>query len=235
MVMTLQKPPKADEPAKLNESHERIIQAATLLFAEHGYHGVSARQIADAVGLNVATVHYHTGGKRELYLSVVRRLYEQEQALVTGALDAQPVDAWTSPALLWPALTKLTDALIAFLDQHPERARLYMRRWLEVADEMTPAEAELSLALHRPLLAVLQRAQEAGAIRQQVDIAFFLRSFTWILFGYFVTGPIDWQTWRGDPHTPAALDAFRAYLRDYVARMLGLTPVSPVPPACGGT
>lgn len=204
------------------ESRERIIQAATLLFAEHGYHGVSARQIADAVGLNVATVHYHTGGKRELYLSVVRRLYEQEQALVMGVLDLQPADTWTRPAPLWSALIRLIDALVDFVAQHPERARLYMRRWLEGADEMSPQEAELSLGLHRPLLEVLRRAQESGAILPDADIALFLRSFTWLLFGYFVTGPIDWQAWQGDPHAPDALDAFRAYLRAYAARMLGI-------------
>lgn len=204
------------------ESRERIIQAATLLFAEHGYHGVSARQIADAVGLNVATVHYHTGGKRELYLSVVRRLYEQEQALVMGVLDLQPADTWTRPAPLWSALIRLIDALVDFVAQHPERARLYMQRWLEGADEMSPQEAELSLGLHRPLLEVLRRAQESGAILPDADIALFLRSFTWLLFGYFVTGPIDWQAWRGDPHAPDALDAFRAYLRAYAARMLGI-------------
>lgn len=209
-----------------NESHERILQAATLLFAEHGYHGVSARQIADAVGLNVATVHYHTGGKRELYLSVVRRLYEQEQALVMSVLDAQPIDTWARPAPLWAALTRLTDALVDFLHQHPERARLYIHRWLEGADEMTPVEAELSLALHRPLLDGLRRAQSAGAIRADADIALFLRSFTWMLFSYFVTGPIDWHTWRGDPHAQASLAAFREYLRDYLAHMLGIAPAT---------
>lgn len=205
-----------------NESYERIMQAATLLFAEHGYHGVSARQIADAVGLNVATVHYHTGGKRELYLRVVRRLYEQERELVARVLADHPADTWTRPAALWLALTALVDALVNFLGQHPERARLYMHRWLERADEMTPVEAELSLALHRPLLDALARAQAAGAIRADADIALFLRSFTWMLFGYFVTGPIDWQTWRGDPHIPASLAAFRAYLRDYLAHMLAI-------------
>ena len=205
-------------------SHERIIQAATMLFAEHGYHGVSARQIADAVGLNVATVHYHTGGKRELYLSVVHRLYEQEQELVARVLDEQPADSWTRPGPLWVALTSLADTLVDFLERHPERARLYMRRWLEAADEITPVEAELSLALHRPLLEVLQRAQVAGAIRPDADIALFLRSFTWLLFSYFVTGPIDWRSWRGDPHAPESLAAFQTYLHDYLARMLGISP-----------
>jgi len=222
--MAIAKIPKI--PKTPNESHERIVQAATLLFAERGYHGVSARQLAEAVGLNIATVHYHTGGKRELYLSVIRRLYEQEQALVMSVLDAQPVAAWTDPARLWTALTSLADALVDFLDQRPERARLYIHRWLEAADEMTPVEAELSLALHRPLLDVLQRGQGAGAIRPDVDIELFLRSFTWLLFSYFVTGPIDWRVWRGDPHGPESLAAFRDYLRDYLARMLGISPMT---------
>lgn len=224
MPVAIAKTPKT--PKIPNESHERIIQAATLLFAEHGYHGVSARQIADAVGLNVATVHYHTGGKRELYLSVIRRLYEQEQALVMSALDARPAETWTDTARLWTALTSLADALVGFLDQHPERARLYIHRWLEADDEMTPVEAELSLALHRPLLEVLRKAQAAGAIQPDVDIELFLRSFTWLLFSYFVTGPIDWRVWRGDPHAPEALAAFRTYLRDYLARMLGISPLT---------
>jgi AcrR family transcriptional regulator len=212
----------SDERSEGGDSHERIIRAATLLFAEQGYHGVSARQIADAVGLNVATVYYHTGGKRELYLAVVRRLYEQEQALVTSALGAQTSDAWSHPARLSAALAHLLDALVDFLDQHPERARLYMHRWLEGADEMTPVESDLSLSIHEPLHEVLRQAQAAGAIRPDANITLFLRSVTWILFGYFVTGPIDWGTWRGDPHAPEALDAFRAYLRDYLARTLGL-------------
>jgi AcrR family transcriptional regulator len=136
------------------------------------------------------------------------------------------VEAWTDPARLWTALTSLADALVDFLDQRPERARLYIHRWLEAADEMTPVEAELSLALHRPLLDVLQRAQGAGAIRPDVDIELFLRSFTWLLFSYFVTGPIDWRAWRGDPHAPEALAAFRAYLSDYLAHMLGISPMA---------
>jgi hypothetical protein len=159
-------------------------------------------------------------------LSVIRRLYEQEQALVMSVLDAQPAETWTDPARLWTALTSLADALVDFLNQHPERARLYIHRWLEAADEMTPVEAELSLALHRPLLDVLQRAQGTGAIRPDANIELFLRSFTWLLFSYFVTGPIDWRVWRGNPHAPESLVAFRAYLRDYLARMLGISPMT---------
>ncbi|NUR62250.1 MAG: helix-turn-helix transcriptional regulator [Catenulispora sp.] len=40
------------------ESRDRIVTAATTLFAEHGYDGTSTRQIAAEAGLNMATVNY---------------------------------------------------------------------------------------------------------------------------------------------------------------------------------
>ena len=36
-----------------SDSLERILREATLLFAEHGYHGVSTRALAKAVALNI--------------------------------------------------------------------------------------------------------------------------------------------------------------------------------------
>ncbi|NJL57844.1 TetR/AcrR family transcriptional regulator [bacterium] len=52
------------------ESYERIIEVATVLFAQYGYHGLSTRKLADEVDLNIATVNYHVGGKQELYQEV---------------------------------------------------------------------------------------------------------------------------------------------------------------------
>ena len=54
-------------------SRERILSAATELFAERGYEATSTRTIAERVGLNIATVAYHVGGKPDLYREVVRR------------------------------------------------------------------------------------------------------------------------------------------------------------------
>lgn len=59
-------------------SLERIIVEATLLFAKHGYHGVSTRAIAKAIGLNISTSNYHVGSTAELYRRVFRRLFVQE-------------------------------------------------------------------------------------------------------------------------------------------------------------
>jgi AcrR family transcriptional regulator len=51
---------------------ERVIAAATELFAAHGFHGTTMRDIAERAGANVAAGNYHYGSKKALYLEVMR-------------------------------------------------------------------------------------------------------------------------------------------------------------------
>ena len=71
-------------------TRERILERALPLFAELGYAGASIRKIAREAEVNVATLAYHFGDKRGLYLRVVQRLHEDLAAawpeeLPTGA------------------------------------------------------------------------------------------------------------------------------------------------------
>ncbi|MEV4186774.1 helix-turn-helix domain-containing protein, partial [Streptosporangium canum] len=50
---------------------ELILRVATRLFAALGYDATSVSQIAEAAGLDVATLTQQAGGKRELYLAVM--------------------------------------------------------------------------------------------------------------------------------------------------------------------
>jgi AcrR family transcriptional regulator len=55
-------------------TRERILDAAERLFAEHGVHEVSNRQVAEAAGQgNTAVVGYHFGTKADLVRAIVRR------------------------------------------------------------------------------------------------------------------------------------------------------------------
>ncbi len=67
-------------------SRERILRAATELFAERGYEATSTRSIAESVGLNIATVAYHVGGKPDLYREVVRRGHQAQHDAMAGPL-----------------------------------------------------------------------------------------------------------------------------------------------------
>ena len=48
-----------------------ILAEATGLFVAHGYHGISMRQIAEAVGVTKAALYYHFENKEALFLTVL--------------------------------------------------------------------------------------------------------------------------------------------------------------------
>jgi AcrR family transcriptional regulator len=205
------------------DSLERILQAATLLFAEHGYHGVSTRAIADAVGLNVATVNYHAGSKEELYRKVFHRLFLQEFDLVAGLAGYVDDDAVHDPAALRQLLERLIDALIDMTLENPHVPRLWVRRWLEREFRFDEIEVNFSLPLYEMVRDLLERARDAGTIRPDgPDTRLFLISFTWMLYGYFTGGPIPWNEAQADPFEPGQIEAFKAFLHEYVEQMLGL-------------
>ena len=60
-------------------TRDRLLQAAERLFAEHGVHGVTVRQLNAAAGVqNTSALHYHFGSRDGL----VRAIVERHQAVV---------------------------------------------------------------------------------------------------------------------------------------------------------
>jgi AcrR family transcriptional regulator len=84
MPTPLEKARKAPESMKA-----RILTAARRIFGEYGFHGATTRMIAREVGIDISTLHYHWGGKQDLYESVVvdinkdlgQKLIETEKAI----------------------------------------------------------------------------------------------------------------------------------------------------------
>jgi AcrR family transcriptional regulator len=74
------------------DTRERLVAAATRLFAEHGFHKVSVRDICAEAGANVAAVNYHFAGKLGLYREVVSRAVDTIRAGSAGLVFA-PDDA----------------------------------------------------------------------------------------------------------------------------------------------
>lgn len=77
-------PVSEHRPTKL-----RILDASERLFAEHGYEGVSLRDIARVAKVEVALVSYHFGPKQELFQHVIERRSESHAARVLFALERE--------------------------------------------------------------------------------------------------------------------------------------------------
>ena len=214
--------PPPESPDREEASPERIVRVATELFAEHGYDGVSTRQLAAATGLSVATVHHHIGSKRELYLEVYRGLLMTAESFVQNAMERVSEASVQDPEMPHDLSVELVNSFVDVVAEDPIRARLFMRHWLDGADEFRGTETELSLPLYRKVRDFLAAAEAAGIMRLDVDAGLFMRGFDWMVYGYFVAGAFDWKEWRSDPHDPDKLAEFKLFLRKYAFRMMGV-------------
>lgn len=88
-----------------------ILLAAEKLFAQHGYHGVSIRQIAEEAQVPLALVGYYFGPKSELFHAIFERwqgTVRERLALLQHVLAGPPteaflrqvVDAFVRPVLI---------------------------------------------------------------------------------------------------------------------------------------
>jgi AcrR family transcriptional regulator len=75
--------------AQRGESRQRVIDAALVLFAEHGVSGTSLQDIADALGVTKAAVYFQFRTKREIVLAVLEPILDQLHAVVASATDAK--------------------------------------------------------------------------------------------------------------------------------------------------
>ena len=94
-----------------DSTRSRLLDAAELLFSEHGYDAVGIRQIADAAGVNLSGIKYHFGSKRGLYLDAIRRTMDRRGS----------TDAWS-----------LLDAPISTPREGAEALRAFNRAFLHV-------------------------------------------------------------------------------------------------------
>lgn len=76
-----------------SDTVERILNAASVLFAERGYAETSLRTITTTAGVNLAAVNYHFGSKKSLIQAVFARVLEpfsREFAIRLAVLEQQP-------------------------------------------------------------------------------------------------------------------------------------------------
>src|SRR5688572_21567188 len=69
------------------ERRSQLLAVAGRLFAEHGYHGLSMEQLADAAGVSKPVLYQHFPSKHELYLALVNDAIEELQSQVRKALE----------------------------------------------------------------------------------------------------------------------------------------------------
>jgi AcrR family transcriptional regulator len=178
------------------------LDAALRVFAELGYAGASVRVLAEAAGVNVATVHYHFGDKAGLYQTVVLRLHaDLESALPQVGL-----------ALQRQGLEAVVLAALDFCAAHRDHVRLLQRHLLD-QQELPPvvitAGAEPLLARAEGLLLAFHPGLRARSAR------FVLLAAIHLVVRFTLESPAQLATLMGVPEPE-----LRAALTEELARLI---------------
>jgi AcrR family transcriptional regulator len=71
-----------------DSTRDKLIEVAGKVFAEHGYHASTVREICAQAGSNVAAVNYHFGDKLGLYSEVLQQCVRASHVqMMRNALD----------------------------------------------------------------------------------------------------------------------------------------------------
>ncbi|GEB48937.1 MULTISPECIES: ScbR family autoregulator-binding transcription factor [Streptomyces] len=144
--------------ARSERSRRRLVRAAAEMFDAHGYADATLGRIAQAAGMTKGALYFHFGSKDGLADAVQEQGHELLRRQVR-ALDA----AGTPPV---QGLIDLTHRLARGLREDPV-VRAGFRITVECAGRRPPV-ADLHAAWVREAARLLERAREAGRLRDGV-------------------------------------------------------------------
>lgn len=69
---------------------EKILETATCLFIEHGYHGLAMREISEKLGVSKTALYYHFKDKEELFIAILSRNLNEIETEI-GFIQTKPI------------------------------------------------------------------------------------------------------------------------------------------------
>jgi AcrR family transcriptional regulator len=194
-----------------------IRKAAVHEFCRHGYAGASIQAIADALGMNKATLYHYVDSKERLLADILDYAHDVmiEIENKISALDATPVER-----------------LRAFLERHLvwylnnlELAKVVFHEWTNLTGALLEAQRERRRAFDDYVRGLIRAGQADVTLRRDLNVT---------LATNFILGAINavpsWYRKRG---SRSARELARIYA-DYAITVLTCKPSRCAPGAAGG-
>jgi AcrR family transcriptional regulator len=135
-------------PSSTTETRERVLSAASDLFATHGFHGTKMRDIAERAKVNLAAANYHFGSKEELYLDVLREQFARINEVLIER-DAVLRDGLNRDQLVHLLRERVAAMLELLLGPPPGLHGTLMMREMLDPSEALPVIVDRFIAPHR--------------------------------------------------------------------------------------
>src|SRR5712692_3282157 len=152
-------PPRSRLTVAAEPKRQALVLAAYRQLAERGFEGLRTREIAGAVGVNIATLHYYFPSKEDLVRGVVEHAMGRFRSTLSGA---------ASPAKM---LRAHFDGIRRLAREEPEVFAVMGERVLRARrdDAIAKIMKETDAVWHSTMRTLLRRAQADGDVDRALD------------------------------------------------------------------
>lgn len=197
------RPVNADAEA----TRRKVLEAASVLFAEHGVDGTSIRDVARDAGVSLGLVHHYFGNKDALYQAAIAAMYAELDPL-QRELDRALDDGGDLAALI----DRVVRAGYRFVCAHRPQIQLMMRTVVDTG-EVDPRWRETR---QLPFLARISQGLEPVLGRPAAELRLVVQSLTHLAIRYGLTAPRELALLVG---AGAKRDAARLVIEDHLVEI----------------
>jgi AcrR family transcriptional regulator len=158
----------------MSARREELTRIAARLFAEQGYQGTSLADLAEALGVQKASLYHHIASKEDLLWEVA---WDGAEAFHAG-LDAVPAAA--------PAAERIRLALrahLAVVGQQLDVATVFVREWRYLSDERRARFLVERRRYEERIRELFRAGVEESQLRTDLDVStaalLFLSAANW--------------------------------------------------------
>lgn len=193
------------------ETKDALIQTGIKLIAEHGFAGVSVRDVTNAAGVSSGLLRHYFGSKEDFFDAIEAQLLEKAAA---RAREIEEV-ATTSPEKLWEASVHTRQQLNA-------RERDYFKRLILER----PGRAKAYLQSNWDGLGmVVDKMIEGGRVRSDVDLLWFRLMLLFLAYGPIYLSDFIKEVTGKHPYEDSCFEARTAAFADILEN--GFLPKNP--------
>jgi TetR/AcrR family transcriptional regulator, cholesterol catabolism regulator len=170
-----------------------IIRAAAEVFKEHGYRAAKIGDVAEALGMDRASLYYYVGGKEELFHEVVG----DAVAANVEAAEAIARGPGAAPAKLRALITGL---MTSYAENYPFLYVYIQENLNTISPDRSPWSREmrkLNKRYENAVVAIVQSGMDEGTLRGDAT--------AWVV-AYGIIGMVAWTNRWFDPSS-SAVDA----------------------------
>jgi AcrR family transcriptional regulator len=180
--------------------NERILETASELFIAKGYHGMSMREISEALGVSKPALYYYFKDKEELFLEILRRSVDE----MSDALDL----ILANPESASAKIREFT----GFVLRQPTKTRAMIRLASQEITQLSPESRQAFDQIYRDkFIGKIQQIVRAGVQTgefRELPVETAVWGLLGIMFPYF------YPDHSGDSPVPAETidEVIRIYL-----------------------